>query len=214
MRRAIFYWISCLAVLAAGAVAVCPAGSCAVGDWDRAGLALADGLRGEALDSIMRLLTWLGSLLVLLPLVLIAGFWLWRSGRRIEAGFVVVALVGASILSHVFKLWLSRPRPDLFPPPVPVPEDWSYPSAHTMQVAAAALAWMIVLAPRPPWVLVAAVAVAVVGLSRIYLQVHFPSDVLAGALAAVLWVAGLRALMLEGVTPRGTVKVRVRGGAA
>ena len=212
MRRAIIYWISCLAVLAVGAVAVCPAGDCVVGDWDRAGLALADGLRGEALDSVMRVLTWLGSLLVLLPLVLIAGFWLWRSGRRIEAGFVVVALAGASILSHAFKLWLSRPRPDLFPPLVPVPEDWSYPSAHTMQVAAVAMAWVIVSSPRPPWAVVAAVAVALVGLSRIYLQAHFPSDVLAGALAAVLWVAGLRALMLESATPRGSAKVT--GGAA
>lgn len=96
MRRAIFYWISCLAVLAAGAAVVCPAGNCAVGEWDRAGLALADALRGEALDSLMRALTWLGSLLVLAPLALVTAAWLSRAGRRIEAGFVVVALAGAS----------------------------------------------------------------------------------------------------------------------
>lgn len=213
MRLAIFYWISCLAVLAAGAAAVCPAGNCVVGEWDRAGLALADALRGEALDSLMRALTWLGSLWVVVPLVLITAAWLSRAGRRIEAGFVVLALAGASLLSHVFKLGLSRPRPDLFPPLVPVPEDWSYPSAHTMQVTAAVIAWVLVLARgRPGWAVAAAIAVLVVGWSRIHLQVHFPSDVLAGALAAALWVAGLRALMLRHPASRAAGKAG--GGAA
>jgi undecaprenyl-diphosphatase len=198
MRRAILYWISCVAILAAGAAAVCPAGDCVVGDADRTGLALAEGLRSEGLDSIMRALTWLGSLLVLVPLVLVTAAWLSRAGRRVEAAFVVVALAGASILSHAFKLWLSRPRPDLFPPLVPVPEDWSYPSAHTMQATAAAIAWVLLLARgRLGWAVAAAVAVLAVGWSRIHLQVHFPSDVLAGMVAAALWVAGLRALMLR-----------------
>jgi undecaprenyl-diphosphatase len=198
MRRAVFYWISCLAVLAAGAAAVCPAGDCVVGDWDRAGLALAESLRSEGLDTVMRALTWLGSLLVLVPLVLITAAWLARAGRRVEAAFVVIALAGASLLSHAFKLGFSRPRPDLFPPLVPVPEDWSYPSAHTMQATAAAIAWVLVLARgRLGWAVAAAVAVLAVGWSRIHLQVHFPSDVLAGMLATVLWVAGLRALMLR-----------------
>lgn len=198
MRQTIFYWIACLAVLAAGAAAVCPAGVCGAGEWDRAGLALANGLRSEGLDTLMRAITWLGSLLVLLPLVLLAGAELWRGGRRIEATFAIVALAGASILSHVVKLWLSRPRPDLFPPVVPVPEDWSYPSAHAMQATAVAMAWVILRASgRPVWTVVAAALAAAVALSRIYLQAHFPSDVLAGVLAAVLWVAGLHALMLR-----------------
>lgn len=213
MRRAIFYWISCLAVLAAGAAAVCPAGSCVVGEWDRAGLALAEGFRAEGLDSVMRAVTWFGSLLVLVPLALITAAWLFLTGRRIEAGFVLVALAGASILSHVFKLWLSRPRPDLFPPLLPMPDDWSYPSAHAMQVTAAAVAGVLVLARgRLGWVAVAAVAVVAVGWSRIYLQVHFPSDVLAGIVAAVLWVAGLRALMLPQPVRRAADKAQ--GGAA
>ena len=68
-----------------------------------------------------------------------------------------------------------------------------------MQVVAFAVAFILVFARRRVlWVGLFGLLVFVVGLSRIYLQVHFPSDVLAGALAALCWVAGLYALMFGG----------------
>ena len=82
-----------------------------------------------------------------------------------------------------------------------MPTDWSYPSAHTMQIMAAAVVLFLILlrhrtTRRPLLVaLLLAVLVIGVGLSRIYLQVHFPSDVLAGGLAAAFWVVGLYALI-------------------
>jgi undecaprenyl-diphosphatase len=198
VRRVVILWLSSLAVLAAGAVAVCPDRRCIIGHFDRAGLGLAHALRSGSLDAMMQGVTWLGSLMVLLPLTVVAALLLWRGRRRREAGFLVLAVLGSSALSHVFKLWVARPRPDLFPTWLDMPGDWSFPSAHAMQATAAALAWVLVTRQaRAFWAILLGLAAVLVGLSRIYLQVHFPSDVVAGILAAVLWVAGLNALLLQ-----------------
>ena len=211
MQWAVLSWALSLAILAGGAWAVCPDGQCALTDFDRIGLSLAHDLRSDVLDRLMEGVTWLGSLVLLLPLTGLAAWVLFRGGRRRVAGFIVLALLGSSALSHLVKLWVTRPRPDLFPAWSTMPEDWSYPSAHAMQATAAALALGLVVARRrSPWALAVLLTAAVllVGLSRIYLQVHFPSDVLAGALAAVFWVLGLYALMLQRKMAGDVVKER------
>jgi membrane-associated phospholipid phosphatase len=161
--------------------------------WDQAGLALAHAARAPWLDSLFAAVTWLGSLAVLLPLALL--IWWRRRGDR-SAAFVALALIGASALGHLAKLIAARPRPDLFPPLIAMPEDWSFPSAHAVQVTAFALAWLLRSGTTPVRTEIAVLfaAVAAVFASRLYLQVHFPSDVVAGALLATLWVLLLRRL--------------------
>ncbi len=213
MQRVVIFTVLSLTVLAVGALAVCHDGQCVLSEFDRIGLSLADELRNEPIDRLMLGVTWLGSLMLLLPLtVLGAGFLYWR-GRRREARFILLALLSTSALSHVVKLWVSRPRPDLFPAWLPMPEDWSYPSAHAMQVMAVALAFFLIAGrQRFVWAVPLVIAVLLVGLSRIYLQVHFPSDVAAGLFAAALWVAGLHALLLRQPSHSAQVE-RARGAA-
>ena len=165
----------------------------AVHSWDHAGLALAHAARAPLFDTLFAAATWLGSLAVLLPLALL--LWWRRRGDR-SAAFVALALIGASMLGHLAKLIAARPRPDLFPPLILMPEDWSFPSGHAVQVTAFALAWTLRPGASPSLIeiVVLFAAATLVFASRLYLQVHFPSDVIAGAMLATLWVLLLRRL--------------------
>ncbi|MBK6637471.1 MAG: phosphatase PAP2 family protein [Rhodocyclaceae bacterium] len=161
---------------------------------DIAVLSLADAVRTPWLDGMFALVTWFGSLVVLLPLALLAG-WCGNADRR--PVFIAVALLGAAALAHLGKLVVMRPRPDVLPL-VPLPQDWSFPSAHAMQVTAFALGWLLRPGAKSGRVEIAflGAVVLLVMTSRLYLQVHFLSDVIAGALLATLWVVCLRRLPL------------------
>lgn len=80
MQKAILFWAGGLATLAGGAWVVCPQGQCAVPELDRMGLALAHAGRSDLLDAWMPVLTWGGSLLVLVPLIALVALVLLRRG--------------------------------------------------------------------------------------------------------------------------------------
>jgi hypothetical protein len=108
-HEAVIFWALSLAILLGGALAVCPDGHCIVAGFDRSGLGLAHALRSAWLNRLMPGVTWFGSLVLLLPpLTGWVGWRLFRDGRRRAAGFVMLALLGASALGHMVKLWVAR----------------------------------------------------------------------------------------------------------
>ena len=146
------------------------------------------------LTSVMRGVTWLGSGWVGAGVVLGAGlaFW-WRTRRWQPLLLLAVTASGAGVLDTVVKLVTARPRP---PASLMVATGggWAFPSGHTTQTAVyGALAFLLARVLRG-WrarvaVWAGAVALAVlVGLSRLYLGVHWLTDVLGGWLLAVAWV--------------------------
>lgn len=196
-REAAAWWIAAVATPVAMAVWV---GANGIPAFDRKGLHLAHAWRSPWLDTVFPTLTWLGSMIVLLPLVAAGGVVIWRAGFRRETGFFVAAMAGASIFAQLAKHLVLRQRPDLFAALTTVASPLSFPSAHAVQVTALAVASGVLVARLAPdcrpWAMpLLALVVALVGFSRLYLQVHYPSDVLAGILAAAFWVAGLRALV-------------------
>src|SRR5690606_34414750 len=112
----------------------------------------------------------------------------WR-----EAFLVFVAVGGGQVLSSLLKLGIDRPRPDLVSHLMHV-QTLSFPSGHAMMSAVTYLTLGALLAGMAPrmairaYVLSLAVLVTLlVGVSRIYLGVHWPSDVLAGWCAGFAW---------------------------
>ena len=149
-----------------------------------------------ALDRLALALTAAGDPLPMgvLAVLLTIGLAVW--GTRQKAWFFGLSVGGAMALNLLVKVLFARPRPSLWLSLKPA-FYYSFPSGHAMGAAAVATALGFLLWQRrgqwPGWVLGALFALAV-GWSRVYLGVHFPSDVLAGWTGAVGWVAGLHLL--------------------
>ena len=106
---------------------------------------------------------------------------------------MAVALAGSAMWVQLLKNVIQRARPDEFPPLVNA-SGFSYPSGHALTAAAGYLTLAIVCRrsiQNPAWriavVVTAVVLVVLVGLSRIYLGVHYPSDVVSGVLFGGAW---------------------------
>lgn len=140
--------------------------------------------------------TLLGEAVFLVTIgVMIAGR-LWMAGRRQAAIFFAIAALGAEAIDQILKWWFQRPRPQVFFGTLP--ENYSFPSGHALVSLCFYLALAEILSAedrfreRRTLLRAAAVLLAgVIGLSRIYLGVHYPTDVLAGYAAAIVWLSVL-----------------------
>ncbi|HEX7298448.1 MAG TPA: VTT domain-containing protein [Solirubrobacteraceae bacterium] len=178
---------------------------------DRQSLRLADRLHADALVSAAKVVTALGSFAVAAALVVVAGVVLvWRRHVR-DALLLATGLALTYVAVQVTKDAVDRPRPAR---PLIDADGAAYPSAH----AAYAITWIAVavvlgralpsLASRFAFVTVAVVIAVVVGLTRIYLRVHYLSDVVGGwALgAAIFSVCGIVALVIGYVRNNATAR--------
>lgn len=158
--------------------------------WETSLMGRLSDARNVGLDRAMLAVTWLGSLFVLVPAALIIGIRLARRGQKNQARLLASALFGAALLGRIAKWWIERPRPDVHTWLSSLPVDSSYPSLHTMQAVAFFLALALIFGKKSYWP-IAFVMATVIAISRLYLQVHFPTDVIAGMLAAAVWTLTL-----------------------
>ena len=168
----------------------------------------AEWLHGSATDpftDLFRAITWLGNFTTLLVVTLVAIGIFLRRRERTDAVFVGLAFLGAEVLSSGMKLGFRRERP-FFSDPLATESTYSFPSGHALVSLTVYGSIALVLARRLPTrgerVLLlasAAILVLAIGFSRLYLGVHFLSDVLAGYAAGTAWLALLYvALELRG----------------
>ena len=157
---------------------------------------IQETVRQGWLNPLVEFYTTLGNgglLWIVLSLALLC----WRPTRKVGAAALLALLLGALCTNVVLKNLVQRPRPytavEGLVPLLTSGDPNSFPSGHTCAAFAAGLAWAGTCSAR--WARVAAVVSAVcMGLSRLYVGVHYPSDVLAGALVGSL--AALAALAL------------------
>lgn len=146
-------------------------------------------------NAAMIFFTRIGSARVIVPFNILVLLLLIVKKKRIQAWFWVSAVAGAALMNLLAKHAFARTRPDLWISILPE-TTFSFPSGHAMQSMAVACG-IVTLLWETRWrtlaILIAIPFVIAVGISRAYLGVHFPSDILAGWSASFAWVVGLRA---------------------
>lgn len=155
----------------------------------------ADPIGPPWVEELGRDVTALGGTGVLAFLTLATAGYLTLRGNGRLALLLLAAVAGGQALSSALKLGFNRPRPDLVPHDAYV-YTASFPSGHAMMAAVVYLSLAVMLARIQPsvhlrvyLVALAALLVGLIGISRVYLGVHWPTDVAAGWLAGTLWAA-------------------------
>jgi membrane-associated phospholipid phosphatase len=168
--------------------------------FDEPLLRLAQRMTFTGLDHAALLFSSLGYLWLVVPadVLLVVGLALKRWYR--ESVFAAVAIAGSALLNLGAKQIYGRARPELWEPLV-TEHSLSFPSGHAM--GSMTLAWVAILLAwrtRRRWLVLALglLFTLLVGMSRIYLGVHYPSDVLAGWIAAIVWVGGVFLVAFHG----------------
>lgn len=144
----------------------------------------------------MRDVTALGGFTVLALVSTLSVIALLLHGRRRQAGVLAGAVIGAQVSADLLKAVYGRPRPEFIPHDMYVYAT-SFPSGHSTVAAATWLTLAGVVASLEPTrpirglsLIAAALLVVAVGFSRVYLGVHWPSDVLAGWTLGGAWALG------------------------
>jgi len=153
----------------------------------------ADPIGPPWVEEMARDVTALGGLAWITMATVVIAIYLWLDDKTHMAVFVVAATASGAIVSMLLKSLFSRPRPD-FVPHLSHVYTSSFPSGHSMLAAVVYLTLGSLLASvignlkLKIYVLCVAVLLTVfVGVSRIYLGVHYPTDVLGGWLAGLVW---------------------------
>jgi undecaprenyl-diphosphatase len=139
--------------------------------------------------------TGLGGVTILSLVTLVSVGFLILDGKKHMAAFAAGAVAGGTALSFVLKDIFHRPRPEIVPHVVYASSS-SFPSGHSMMSAVVYLTLGTLLARsqerkrlKAYFLLIAAFLSVIVGVSRVYLGVHWPTDVLAGWMAGSVWAA-------------------------
>jgi undecaprenyl-diphosphatase len=166
----------------------------------------------HAVDDI----TALGGITVLSLMTILSTVYLLLARQRAIAIFMFLSVLGGWLVSNALKIGVGRARPDIVPHLVDV-SDLSFPSGHAMLSAVTYLTLAAILSRAQPYrstrifLMAAGIFLTlIIGLSRIYLGVHYPTDVLGGWCAGAVWAAGCWLLARRFISrePKDSVTVK------
>jgi membrane-associated phospholipid phosphatase len=188
--------------LTAMAVALAGVATPVVHGFDESALHWLARHRTAWLDEVMIRLSTLGSGYVLVAIAIVASVFLSLTAPRWTVYLLMFGVVGGHVVNNLLKLAFDRPRPEVV--------EWidsvrttSFPSGHAM---GAIIAWGSIAyiaaqlgagaaLRRTVWT-VAVLLIAAIGISRVYLGVHYPTDVLGGYIAGIAWLVFVAAALL------------------
>lgn len=160
--------------------------------WDIAVMHTIHAWASPFLTNLMRLITDTGGVGRAVPLVLVAGWLLWR-GYQLELWTLLGAVSIGQLLTYLFKWLVDRPRPLAFAALQTLPTDASFPSGHALgsTILFGLLGIWLWQNGRRGWAITLFVWAALVGFSRVYLGVHHPTDVLASFALGTAWLTAV-----------------------
>lgn len=161
--------------------------------WDIPILLAIHNTANSQLDVLAAMLTKLGVFWGVFPIATVTALVLFRRRQWRALAYLMTTLVGSIIINRTAKVLLHRVRPHLWESPAPE-FDYGFPSGHAMS-SMTLVAVLVILSWSSRWrwsvLMVGAVFVLVIGWTRLYLGVHYPSDILAGWMASVAWTVGV-----------------------
>jgi membrane-associated phospholipid phosphatase len=143
-----------------------------------------------ALDVFFLVVTTIGDVEILLPATLIIAGYLLYKKQRLNALIILFSVGGAATANFMLKLLFHRDRPSFWHSLI-TETGYSFPSGHAMLSSALILS-IIFIAWKTRWrwltVTLGMIIIALIGLSRLYMGVHYPTDIIAGWSVSLVWV--------------------------
>jgi len=154
--------------------------------WDEPIMLALYSLRQPWLDQLFIAITHSGGILIVVP-VLAMFVYLWRRSEKITAVLYIISVIAFPLISLAIKNDFARPRQEIIPP-LTVEHTYSFPSGHSLTAVAVYGLAAVLLWQRGHRVLavISGIWVFMIGLSRVYLGAHYPSDVLASYAAGTI----------------------------
>lgn len=147
-------------------------------------------ISSNGIDVFMKFVTHGGDTLFIFTATLVLSLFLYSRRRRRDLLAVLFSVGGAGIINVILKLFFQRDRPSLATALISE-NSFSFPSGHAMGTVALGLT-LVTMLWRSKWrwlsVALATVYISTIGFSRVYLGVHYPSDVVGGWCVSAVWV--------------------------
>lgn len=164
-------------------------------NFDSSIIDIVQGFESPILTQTMEFFTFIGSTPAVIVISLLIIFFLYKVlHHRSELILFVIVVAGSPILNHLLKGFFQRARPDLHR--LIEISGYSFPSGHAMNAFTVYgiltfLLWRHIFnrPGRSMLILFSAIMIGTIGVSRIYLGVHYPSDIIGGYLASGFWLA-------------------------
>ncbi|WP_414586050.1 phosphatase PAP2 family protein [Scytonema sp. PCC 10023] len=170
--------------------------------WDMSVLVAIHSTAQPQLDVIAVTLTKFGSFRIVFPVVSVLGLVLLIQKRWRSLTYLLTSVVGSGIINRTAKEFMHRVRPHLWDSQAPE-LDFSFPSGHSM-TSMTLVATLVILTWGSVWcwviLIVGSLFVLAIAWTRLYLGVHFPSDILAGWMVSIAWAIGVSLIIRPHLT--------------